>query len=527
MLINVSLPSDGTNADVQDYNGPITTILGVLNGQLDDYNISNLSGSKIVSGTLPITSFDSNAKKGWITGGLPNVSSVTYNGNGSYDITFASSVASILPVHAKLRTTRGTPTSTQCADIEADSSQYALKSSPTGYSVTDDITIECRIKLESYNGGIIFGRCDASVNNGFLLYINTTGQVELVAFNGGNGNYSLTRSVQSIPLNKWVHIAATLDMSTFTTTASQIYIDGISVPNLVARAGTNPTSFVNTGDLAIGRAGSSATSYFDGKLSDIRMWSIVRNVTQIRSNMNQQLVGNETGLIGYYKLNGDFNDYQTNSTANNMSPQNSLLATNADSPSSTDSNGTPNGVNDFAVVMKVSGAVATVQVPSGCSIPTSGSVSSVDYSTDSSPFGFPKDTQRWSVELVSNLLQIQSSPVANTWYNFLRMTIPVGFWSEIGYDMTLASDRAGAGTCDIGSTLSTSSSSPTNSLFTSRMVVSNTTSLQSRLSSKDRLFIPTATDFYALGRVTTSGLSTLYVDSSSAPSRVWAIPVGI
>jgi uncharacterized alpha/beta hydrolase family protein len=40
------------------------------------------------------------------------------------------------------------------------------------------------------------------------------------ARNGGAGNVSYLTSYQSIPLNKWVHIAAQLDMSAFTATTT-------------------------------------------------------------------------------------------------------------------------------------------------------------------------------------------------------------------------------------------------------------------------------------------------------------------
>lgn len=42
-IISVSLPSDGTNADVADVNTPITTIVNAINGNLDASNLSNSS----------------------------------------------------------------------------------------------------------------------------------------------------------------------------------------------------------------------------------------------------------------------------------------------------------------------------------------------------------------------------------------------------------------------------------------------------------------------------------------------------
>lgn len=48
--ISVSLPSDGTAADVSDYNTPITTIVNEVNGNLDNANIK--SGAAIATSKL-------------------------------------------------------------------------------------------------------------------------------------------------------------------------------------------------------------------------------------------------------------------------------------------------------------------------------------------------------------------------------------------------------------------------------------------------------------------------------------------
>lgn len=51
--ISVSLPSDGTTAYVADYNTPITTIVNVINGGLDNANIAanaGIAGSKLADG---------------------------------------------------------------------------------------------------------------------------------------------------------------------------------------------------------------------------------------------------------------------------------------------------------------------------------------------------------------------------------------------------------------------------------------------------------------------------------------------
>lgn len=56
--INVSLPADGTTADVADYNTPIQTIVDEINGQLDNDNIAAdaaVAGSKLATASVTPT----------------------------------------------------------------------------------------------------------------------------------------------------------------------------------------------------------------------------------------------------------------------------------------------------------------------------------------------------------------------------------------------------------------------------------------------------------------------------------------
>lgn len=55
--ISVSLPSDGTTADVADYNTPITTIVNEFNGNIDNANIKSaaaISGSKLADNSIDL-----------------------------------------------------------------------------------------------------------------------------------------------------------------------------------------------------------------------------------------------------------------------------------------------------------------------------------------------------------------------------------------------------------------------------------------------------------------------------------------
>jgi hypothetical protein len=52
---------------------------------------------------------------------------------------------------------------------------------------------------------------------------------------------------------------------------------------------------------------------FDGVMDDIRLWSVARTGADIAANRGTELSGNESGLEGYWKLNGSLDDASPNS----------------------------------------------------------------------------------------------------------------------------------------------------------------------------------------------------------------------
>lgn len=303
---------------------------------------------------------------GWTTG-LTAPTSITNNGGGSYSILHPASVAGYKSANMRNRYSKSVAASSQCADFEASSSQSAAKTSPTGLNQTDDLTFEGWIKLESYGTMMLLARTATPGTTGWRFYIESSGLPQ------ANGAARYANAYQRLHLNRWHHVAMTLDMS---AGAATFIIDGVlSSSSALSGAGASWTA---DGDLTMGRAGAS--NYFDGKASDFRLWSTVRTETQVRANMSQALVGNESGLIGYWKLNGNFNDSTSN--ANNLTAS-GATATNAD---------TPFGASTaYSITQSISsdGLTETVQVPYGYTIPTSGGISAMAYSVQEAPYDFP------------------------------------------------------------------------------------------------------------------------------------------
>ncbi|HRP60136.1 MAG TPA: PKD domain-containing protein, partial [Vicingus sp.] len=79
-----------------------------------------------------------------------------------------------------------------------------------------------------------------------------------------------------------------------------IYIDGIFSGSLSSNI------VLSASDLySIGQEwdNTSTSDFYNGEIDDLRIWDEARTVTQIQSNMNNELTGNEPNLIAYYNFN--------------------------------------------------------------------------------------------------------------------------------------------------------------------------------------------------------------------------------
>jgi hypothetical protein len=374
---------------------------------------------------------------GWTSNVLPSVSSVTNNGNRSYDVTFGSTVASYLTPGMRLRTTRTVTSPTQCTSLNG-TTQYYNKTSPNKRTFTDDWNAGAYIKLASYNGTFQTIISSKNGTQGWEFRINQNGQVEIAGYNAATANYHLVTSYQSVPLNRWVHVAAEQDMSATTTvssTTNYIMIDGVDVPAVVTRGGTNPTALVQAGNLEVGSQNGGALP-FNGKLAQVFYTQAKVTQAQIRSEyMCQSISASATNLGSAYSFNASITDINT-TTPNDLTAQGSAVATNADSPFSVDATGTPGGSYDYAIVTKVATTTATVQVPEGCTIPTSGGVSAVDLSSVKSPFGMPVDSGRWKVNLLWRTQNTAASNATFAAFTGMQFGVPVGAWT-VGYNFGL------------------------------------------------------------------------------------------
>lgn len=469
---------------------------------------------------------------GWSAlGDVPDT--VTYNGNRSYSLVFNGvDHTSTLSNGMRLQTTRTISAPTQCTSLNG-TNQYYSKSSPAGMTFTDDFVVSAWVKVSAYptgTNGMIVSRSNGS--SGFDFSITTAGQVQLAGRNGGVGNYSQIISYQSVPLNRWVHIAAQLDMSSFTNSATTSYvmIDGIDAPGAVTRAGTNPTALVQAGNLEIG-SWNGGLLPFSGKIAQAAIYNAKVTQANVVATISQGLAGTETSLISAYSFNNSINDLNAN--ANNLTANGSAVATNADSPFAQDDDGVPLGTTDCGIIQSVSFSTNTtvvVQLAEGCTIPTSGGVSTVLYSLQKTPFGFPSDLGRWTLEVLFKGTFTQSSPVSGTWYNMtttsgtsggMRMTFPIGYFKQ-GWDGWVQ-PTGGASGGSMYVTLSTANNTESDNNLTARNYIQTASIAYGDTFSRSKNIKLTAqTDYYLNAKTDIGSMSTILFGGTQVPARIYA-----
>jgi hypothetical protein len=439
-------PDSTSNREIIYYNSKtsikvVCPSVGDGRGQDDTTAVAHATGATVIMASVAayyetLKALFTTTPQGWTPVGV-DVSTVTNNGNRSYDIVMDSDVSATLSPGMRLKTTRTVAAPTKCTDLETSSSQYFSKASPAGMTFTDDFTMMAWVKLESYGAtrGILARRNGTTA--GFSFEIQAEGRLSASSMRIASNNRNII-SYQSIPLGKWVHVAATMDNSANTHT---MYINGVSVPFETATVGTITAIVQPSTDYVVGAYQSAGTGPMDGKIAQAAVFSSILSASTIRSYMTQGLIGNESSLISAHSFNNSVTDLNTGN-ANDLTPSGSAVATDADSPFGEQADGTISSTIDYGLVMKVAGTTVTVQVPEGCTIPTSGGVTTLEYSTQDVPFGFPKEESRWAI--VSLSADNSSSLGTTAWANSgsIMLTVPVGSWRLNG-QITGSFTRAG------------------------------------------------------------------------------------
>jgi len=109
----------------------------------------------------------------------------------------------------------------------------------------------------------------------------------------------------------WYHVAGVYDGSYI-----YLYVNGV-LEGKTAQTG-NINNFQGNFKLEFGKWANSGDSYrrFNGDIDEVTIWNTALTQTQIRTNMCLKLKGNESGLVGYWRMNESSGTTVTDFTSN-------------------------------------------------------------------------------------------------------------------------------------------------------------------------------------------------------------------
>jgi hypothetical protein len=114
-------------------------------------------------------------------------------------------------------------------------------------------------------------------------------QMELYVNPAANSFFFDTGMMQ----DRWFHLAASFD-----GTKTHAFVNGVEIGTGLTITGTLATAANQP--LYVGSA--KLRNYFTGSVDEVRIWNIARTQADIARDMGFRLVGNEPGLVGYYRF---------------------------------------------------------------------------------------------------------------------------------------------------------------------------------------------------------------------------------
>jgi hypothetical protein len=210
---------------------------------------------------------------------------------------------------------------THSLDLERGSTQQAsiVDASQTGLDFSTTFTAEAWVKPETIGANNPFiAKALYNTQLEYVIWLTAANLFCLdVSDNGvqSNGHWQRYCSNSAVvsDTTTWHHLAVSFDINGGNPIVT-FYVDGSSVASALTNGTTIGTSLHNSDQpFRVGADPDWLGAYYDGLIDEVRMWSDVRTSGEISANYQTELVGNEAGLVGYWKFNNSYLD----ETANN------------------------------------------------------------------------------------------------------------------------------------------------------------------------------------------------------------------
>ncbi len=191
--------------------------------------------------------------------------------------------------------------SKQTLDFDG-SNDYINIPNNASLQLTSKVSVEAWVKINSTSGGmLIAGKIiHGGSREGYGLFANATnlggspGKIIFIAGRSWSDWWAIT-SNSALQTNQWYHVCGTFDGRYL-----KVYING----RLDGTTDIGSTKTINDSgtNFWIGSWNAENSHYLNGNIDEVRIWNTNRSETEIQENMMKTLLGNETGLVGYYRM---------------------------------------------------------------------------------------------------------------------------------------------------------------------------------------------------------------------------------
>ncbi|MBI3348327.1 MAG: LamG domain-containing protein, partial [Burkholderiales bacterium] len=188
--------------------------------------------------------------------------------------------------------------------LQADAANYVQVPDGPSTDLRGDITVEAWINPTRFSSNWmpIVAKDDANLQRAYTLWVNADGSIygDTRDASGLQGARSVTGLVAT---NTWTHVAMVIDRSG-ATPRIRLFVNGAETQLSSGGALRSAQAIDTAGTLRVGNAwfGDTSTYQFDGRIDEVRLWSVARSAAQLQAARNAPLSGNEAGLAVYLPL---------------------------------------------------------------------------------------------------------------------------------------------------------------------------------------------------------------------------------
>ncbi len=189
------------------------------------------------------------------------------------------------------------PTGAPLTNAPADNHALRIDGGNRHVAVADDDSLKpAQLTLQAWvykdpslpaYGAVMMKSSSSSWNDGYGLTNFTDGRIHFFV-----NQYSTNEVSAELADNSWTHVAGTFDGNTL-----KLYLNGVLVSSKDYSASINHSN----SELRIG-SGSGANYPWRGQIDEAQVWNIARSAQDIAATYQNGLQGNETGLVGYWRM---------------------------------------------------------------------------------------------------------------------------------------------------------------------------------------------------------------------------------